>query len=142
MTKTNKIIDRSVIENQRRLERRKYNENYFRNHYWAEDLPGKQGNRGLSYDDPCHDQRFKFLSTCVLNEFEFETILDAGCGTGQFILNLAARKKNATGIDVSQTAQHMFLKKATQFQEKPNFLVSSLDNIPFDNKFFDITWYS
>src|SRR5437867_13291144 len=43
-----------------------------------------------------------------------ERVLDAGCGTGEHVLMLAARGMDATGIDAAPTAIALAQNKATE----------------------------
>lgn len=138
--KSNKI-DASLAR-LRLAERRKYDEFYFENHYWAEDLPNRVGNRNLSYDDPEHFKRFKFIADTLISTFSFQTILDAGCGTGMLMSELSAFGKAATGIDASSQAARIYSRICDSYAIHPSFIVGSLDALPFEDYSFDITWCS
>lgn len=88
----------------RRAEQSKYDELYFDNHYWQEDLPGVSGNRGLSYDDPSHTKRFTFLSGLVCDQVRFDSIIDIGCGLGQMARCFQERGIRSFALDVSPVA--------------------------------------
>lgn len=130
------------IANMRVQEREKYNDNYFDEHYWAEDLPGKTGNRGLHYDDPDHSKRFSFLADLLCAHFSFTTFLDAGCGPGLLLRLMARRAKNAVGFDVSAAAAKLFVSSPDRAPAQPAFVVAGIENIPFSDDSFELTFCS
>lgn len=69
----------------RKHEREKYSTTYFAEEYWKEDLPGQTGNRGLTYDDPDHLERFSFLRGIIARWFFPQRWLDAGTGLGSLL---------------------------------------------------------
>ncbi len=115
---------------------KKYDKNYFDFHYWAEDLPGQSGNRGLSYDDPDHSRRSAFLSKLLLENFKFDTCLDAGCGLGGLVAQLATNNKNVIGCEVSDYALERCRQRGIQCQ------LAALHHLPFSNKQFDLVFCS
>lgn len=136
-----RLTKRERINLRRRLaERRKYDLTYFEKHYWAEDLPGHAGNMGLSYNDPLHLARFNVLARALVDTFDFYTILDAGCGIGLMLRNLASLGKIPTGIDVSPHAARIYRK--TAMPADPPFLLSGLEALPFRENTFDLTFCS
>ncbi|MGP1345507.1 MAG: class I SAM-dependent methyltransferase [Phycisphaerales bacterium] len=125
----------------RKAEHDKYNQKYFEHHYWAEDLPGKSGNRGLSYDDPDHILRFSHIADTLVGTFNFDSILDAGCGTGILLPMLADRGKNVTGVDISSAAREVYTRQTSRMHA-PTFLLSPLHELPFPDDHFDLVWCS
>mgnify|MGYP006280638337 CR=1 FL=1 len=128
------------IEAFRLAEARRYNEKYFKEDYWKEDLLGKRGNRGLSYDDPRHEKRFSFLANTFITTFpEMRSVLDAGCGPGLLLEALAAHNIKATGVDVSDVATasaDRFLKSRGR---EVDVRTAPLTGLPFLNDTFDYT---
>ncbi len=131
-----------IRESLRQREAAKYNQDYYRMHYWAEDLPGRKGNKSLSYNDPEHYERFEFLATTLLEEFEFNSFLDAGCGLGLLMLRLSERGIASTGIDVSSVAKALYEAIPAGRNPRPRFEVGFLHTIPFCDRSFDLTWCS
>jgi len=95
---------RDPIRILRAREREKYDEEYFEHHYWREDLPGRTGNRGLSYNDPEHKSRFRFLADLLSANVRFRSLVDIGCGLGGLVEVLVQRGYSASGFDVSKVA--------------------------------------
>lgn len=124
------------LEDFRLNEIRKYDSKYFEHHYWAEDLPGQSGNRGLSYDDPDHSKRFAFLSQLLLENFRFETCLDAGCGLGGLVDQLASNNKNAIGCEASEFAVEQCRQRGVQCE------LAALHHLPFKDEQFDLVFCS
>ncbi len=88
----------------RKKELEKYDRNYFLTEYWKEDLAGCAGNRGLSYDDPTHSERFSLIADTLVETLPYNSFLDAGCGPGLLCDALAKRSKAVTGVDASLAA--------------------------------------
>lgn len=114
----------------------KYDRTYFEHHYWAEDLPGQSGNRGLSYDDPDHSKRFAFLSQLLLKNFQFDTCLDAGCGLGGLVGQLAANNKSVIGCEVSEYAVEQCRQRGVQCE------LAALNHLQFRDEQFDLVFCS
>ena len=120
----------------RAREAQKYDADYFASHYWAEDLPGRCGNRDLSYDDEDHSRRCSLLADLLLQHFQFETVLDAGCGLGGVLANLQLAGKEAQGCDVSEFAVSHCNARGIPCQ------LASLHDLPFANERFDLVFCS
>jgi len=127
-------------ENQQALREReiaRYDQAYFSTHYWAEDIGKKGGgNRGLSYSDPLHIQRFAFLADRLVSGFEFKTCLDAGCGMGGMMNELIGRGKVAAGCDASPTAILSCQERGLRVKQ------ARLDNLPYPSNSFDLVFCS
>lgn len=67
----------------------------------------------------------KQLSLVILNNYNFDTILDIGCGKGAFTHLLKKMNNNVMGIDVSETA----VKKARAKYKNIEFTVCTAENI-------------
>ena len=111
-------------------ERKKYNEEYYNNHYWREDLPGQVGNQGLSYDDPNHNLRFGFLYESLVCPFSPKRMLDVGCGPGLLLERALASGVDAWGVDWSPVAQNLFSRRAP-WRWRNRLKCASITNIPF-----------
>lgn len=127
---------RSVMELRKR-EERKYDPKYFAEHYWREDLPGLTGNRGLSYEDADHDQRFSFLFKVIIEENKPRQLLDAGCGPGFLLEEALSHGVNARGVDVSATARDLFCDRL-QARWSGRFDVSPISKLPYPDRAFDL----
>lgn len=130
----------AVMKAIRAEERSKYDDHYFRSEYWKEDLPGVSGNRGLSYDDIYHNARFSFLSNMLISRFEFETILDAGCGTGILVSELNREGKIAYGFDFSASAAKCYRQRVKDRESR--FLMALISALPFEDSAFDLVFCS
>lgn len=119
-----------------RSELRKYNQSYFRNHYWREDLPGKIGNRGLSYNDPDHGRRFDFLAHLLRRHFAFESILDVGCGLGGLLDAIRNHCHEYLGCEASTYAVQYCRRRGLKC------LKCTISRMPLSNKSYDLVWCS
>jgi len=93
---------------------------------------GKQ--RGTDYSDYKNGARdsktFRELAYAIRDVFKPRRVLDVGCATGGIVRWLNEIGCEAHGVDVSEWA----VKNA----QHPNVRLSSADNLPFDNDFFDL----
>jgi len=137
MSDFEKMFTHPVIERLRAAEHQKYDGNYFAEHYWREDLPGLTGNRGLSYDDPDHRQRFVFLYDKVIKPLNPKTLLDVGCGTGLLIDQALRDGVDAYGIDSSSIAQQSYHTR-TQGRWPDRFRLGSITTLPFQSSQFEL----
>ncbi len=117
----------------REIERKKYSSFYFNNEYWKEDLPGKTGNRGLSYDDHLHQKRFSYLSNLLIRFFDFKSILDSGCGSTILLNYLRQKGKTCFGFDITNYGFSLL-----QSSNNLPLLLASLESIPFKNNSVDM----
>jgi 2-polyprenyl-3-methyl-5-hydroxy-6-metoxy-1,4-benzoquinol methylase len=121
----------------RMAEAKKYDPKYFAEHYWREDLPGLTGNRGLTYDDPGHGERFSFLVEALVLLNVPRQLLDVGCGPGFLLEKTLSNGIRALGIDVSATARNLFSERSKG--RWPNaFVVGSLGKLPWPDRAFDL----
>jgi SAM-dependent methyltransferase len=129
-----KIGNHPAVAAFRQSEADKYDDSYFATEYWREDLPGLVGNRGLSYTDPEHRDRFDRLSD-VLLAGDVGPVLDAGCGPGLFLEQALLRGVDARGIDISESARRLF-RIRTNERWPDRFDVGPLRSLPYrDNSF-------
>lgn len=117
----------------RRLEREKYDEEYYSTEYWREDLPGRVGHTGRSYDDPRHEKRFSLIVGIIADELSATSILDAGCATGGLLKTADEEGISIYGFDVSSIA----------IRQVPNVLqsrvvVAGLEAVPFQSACSDV----
>ena len=64
------------------------------------------------------------LSLTILNQYNFNKILDIGCGKGLFTSLLKKKNNTVEGIDISSTA----IKKAQASSKDINFSVGDLEH--------------
>jgi 2-polyprenyl-3-methyl-5-hydroxy-6-metoxy-1,4-benzoquinol methylase len=121
----------------RALEAGKYNGEYYRRHYWREDLPGVSGNRGLSYEDPDHERRFQYLFETIVVPLRPNSYLDAGAGQGHLLRRSLEAGIDAFGIDVSPIARSSFGKRFSG-GDGDRFLTAAITKIPFPDDRFDL----
>lgn len=101
-------FDASIIDRLRRAEQRKYTEEYFREDYWKEDLPGQSGNRSLSYDDADHSARFSLLWHAIAQLAPTGSLVDVGCGPGHVVQRALEAGRKILGFDSSESAVKAF----------------------------------
>lgn len=104
-------FDAARIDSFRKAEAARYTPDYFATEYWKEDLPGKSGNRGLSYDDPAHLQRFGLLWKGIEALSPSGTFLDVGCATGLLVEQALTNGRQASGVDMSEYAIEEFRRR-------------------------------
>jgi trans-aconitate methyltransferase len=73
------------------------------------------------YQDDMKDLGYQ-LSLTILSQYNFESILDVGCGEGMFTSLLKKKNNNVSGIDVSPTA----IKKANIRFKNIDFFVGDI----------------
>lgn len=74
------------------------------------------------------------ISLNILNQYNFNSILDLGCGKSAFTNLLKKKNNKVLGIDISKTA----IKKAKSKYPTIQFKVLSTNKIPSLNKKFDL----
>jgi ubiquinone/menaquinone biosynthesis C-methylase UbiE len=121
----------------RARERERYDDAYYSQHYWREDLAGVSGNRGLSYQDPNHAERFRFLSDILFHSPDTRNVLDIGCGPGLLLEQALLQGIDIYGIDVSDRALRAFHDRVDQSWWS-RFLVSEIISIPFPTNSIDL----
>ena len=79
------------------------------------------------------DKRVKFFDVAIKGK-----ILDAGCGSGEWVLHLAKFPKvsEAVGVDVSEIVIKECIKRGAE-KKKAKFVVGSVTDLPFKANFFD-----
>jgi 2-polyprenyl-3-methyl-5-hydroxy-6-metoxy-1,4-benzoquinol methylase len=132
------VADHPAIAALRKQELDKYNQGYFAEHYWREDLPGKTGNRSLSYDDPDHEQRFQFLFDVLIKDRARSRILDAGCGPGLLLQKMLSAGADAYGIDSSLHAVRAF-EARHGVPTGARVTLAHLHRIPFSDNAFEFS---
>ncbi|MGK9475594.1 class I SAM-dependent methyltransferase [Melioribacter sp. OK-6-Me] len=73
----------------------------------------------------------------LLNATKGESIIDVGCGTGNYSLELAALGCNVTGVDNSKKMIDIAIEKARYRNLKVNFLFADVTKLPFEDDLFD-----
>lgn len=72
----------------------------------------------------------------LLGNLSNQEVLDAGCGNGYWSRKLAKSAKKVFGVDF--TSELIDRAKERGIPENVEFLVGNLENLPFENNFFDI----
>jgi len=102
--------------------------------YWSHDKPAP-------VKDPTTNLRSRLLLR-TLKKYIAEaedtiSVLDAGCGMGQFTSLLSDKGYIVRGIDISDMA----IEKARDLYPRIDFKVCSLeDKLPFGDQIFDVVW--
>lgn len=87
------------------------------------------------------DLCISLLEDIMQNNVDITKAFDAGCGTGDFTLELANKFlqfRQIVGIDFLQEIVGIAQEKTQQF-EKVTFMQGNILNIPFDDRYFDVT---
>lgn len=132
------LISEAVKSAVREAELAKYDRHYFLSEYWKEDLPGQSGNRGLSYMDPGHVQRFQLLADAISQMGPFKSLLDAGCGAGG-LLQALGRSSDAElfGVDSSMDGIS-FAREQLGVASQIQVLRAELRGLPFADRRFEV----
>ncbi len=69
-----------------------------------------------------------------------ETVLDAGCGNGRNLVEIAKQCRQAYGIDVSKKMILEARKKMAEKKTRAVLLPADIRKIPFPNDFFDVVF--
>ncbi|HVT88799.1 MAG TPA: class I SAM-dependent methyltransferase [Tepidisphaeraceae bacterium] len=75
----------------------------------------------------------------VVRQFEFNTVLDAGCGDGTVVRRLLGYGKDACGVDISATA---LKQRCGDLFEMRRVTQSPLTKLPFADDTFDLVFSS
>ena len=80
------------------------------------------------------------LDEILKNNHESKSVIDVGCGMGNFTLELVKREqfKNIVGIDFLKETLRLACENTKLF-ERVNFIEGDLLKIPFNDRSFDIT---
>lgn len=79
------------------------------------------------------DERYPIESLgFFIEELDYNTVLDVGCGIGNGLNYLKSHGKDVKGIDVSEWAVNKSKERGFDVQ------VSSITNIPFPDNYFDL----
>lgn len=66
-------------------------------------------------------------------DFSYKTVLDAGCGTGYYIKDIASKAISTIGVDISKSA----VKIAAKNDKKTFYIVSSIFDLPIKDNSID-----
>lgn len=124
----------------REREIRKYDDAYFRTEYWKEDLSGKIGNGGRSYEDPEHFARFDLLVSAISKNVSFDSLLDVGCGPGLLLRSLASGTARLAGVDAAPAAIAIAERDAPDgagLAGRAQLLQAPCTALPFEDRSFD-----
>lgn len=78
--------------------------------------------------DPCYAYALRFLSLAP-----GDSLLDIGCGSGQFCIQAYLTKARITGLDASEP----LIEEARKREPTVPFLVGDMDDLPFASNMFD-----
>ncbi|HZK18856.1 MAG TPA: class I SAM-dependent methyltransferase [Clostridia bacterium] len=67
-----------------------------------------------------------------------QSLLDIGCGTGQYSLDLASMGLEVTGVDISRAMLDQARAKAADSVFPANFIEADAMNLPFPDESFDL----
>ena len=85
-----------------------------------------------------YDKLFSELSKSLdLQQQKFK-IIDLGCGTGTFTKKLSLLSNKVYGCDISSKS----IKRAISFYPEINFSTQNIENLSFENDFFDVVIFS
>lgn len=132
--------DPAAVAALRAKELEKYDEAYFRTEYWKEDIPGKRGNGGRTYDDPEHAARFDLIASTMARSARFDSLLDVGCGPGLLLRALAPGGARLAGIDASPTAIELARRVplgGSRLADRAELTLASCWSLPFADASFD-----
>jgi len=112
----------------------KHNVNRFYGDYWS------RAEKPIPDDDPTTEKRYLLLGSALkqfLTASNDASVLDAGCGRGEFIPFIKELGFKVVGIDISSAA----IEKARRLcQEAPLYVGSLEDTLPFNNCEFKAIW--
>ncbi len=96
------------------------------------------------YDDWYEDKKGKFVDDVqarlvfnIADVKEGDTVLDAGCGTGNFSEKLARKGCKVTGVDVSSRMLEIAKKKVEDTPYKIDYKKMDVHNLDFNDETFD-----
>lgn len=134
----NGLFSESERDKLRRDELAKYDRAYYERDYWKEDLSGVSGNRGLSYDDPCHEMRFGILAKTIEDHAAPARVLDVGCGPGLLCKALAGRCERIVGVDASPVAVELAERNVLELKAGITVQEANTIALPFPDGEFDL----
>lgn len=93
------------------------------------------------YDTPLgmvSDRLEKELIFSLLGDIENEAVLDVGCGTGNYTIELVKRGANVVGVDRSEDMLALARQKGQGEGLKVNFQAADAMNLPYPDSSFDM----
>jgi ubiquinone/menaquinone biosynthesis C-methylase UbiE len=105
--------------------------------YYRQEAAGYDSARFACECNRLYDRMTKEIIHSYLKDCN--RVLDAGTGTGRFAIHLAQRGINVVAIDSSREMVEIAKKKAERegYQHLIQFLVSDIENLPFQDESFD-----
>ena len=88
------------------------------------------------------EDTLKKIVTFLIPKIKDKAVLDFGCGTGKFILDLAPIAKTYVATDINETQLEIAKKKSLHL-ENVEILKTEKDTLPFKDQSFDVifsTW--
>lgn len=99
---------------------------------WHEVVHGKENRLVLKLED-WHQNALNFLPP-----LQGLSILEVGCGPGDFAIYLASQGANVTAVDFSPKAIEIAQEKTSCQEKCVNFQVADAQSLPFDSNSFDL----
>jgi 2-polyprenyl-3-methyl-5-hydroxy-6-metoxy-1,4-benzoquinol methylase len=86
-----------------------------------------------------HNPYWKAFSLLREMDLKDKRVLDCGCGSGYYSIQLAALGALVCGVDVSRSGIDIGMARASRygFEERISFSVASLEDLPFQENSFD-----
>ncbi len=91
-----------------------------------------------SLSEECFQKIFIELSKSIINQPKNIKIMDLGCGSGNFTKKLPLLSDQVYGCDISPKS----IERANYLYPKINFSVQDIENLSFENDFFDVVIFS
>jgi|SRR6476646_8502292 len=99
---------------------------------WHEAVHGKENRLVLKLED-WHQNVLGFLPS-----LQGLSVLEVGCGPGDFAIYLANQGASVTAVDFSPKAIEIAQEKANYQEKSVKFQVADAQSLPFDSNFFDL----
>ena len=68
------------------------------------------------------------------------SVLEVGCGPGDFAVHLSSKARTVTAVDFSTTAIEIARRKSTGSGAQIEFAIADAQRLPFSDEFFDIVF--
>jgi 2-polyprenyl-3-methyl-5-hydroxy-6-metoxy-1,4-benzoquinol methylase len=126
-----------MSESRLRIEKRHYDE-FYREH--EEFFTGEVDMSPIhSPQLKPYNPYWKALSLLRQSDLKDKRVLDCGCGSGYYSIQLAALGALVHGVDISRSGIELARRRASPygFEKKVSFSISSLEQLPFGENSFD-----
>lgn len=98
----------------------------------------KNKNQYAVFSKKGYEKLFFELEKSLVSNKKNIKIVDLGCGTGSFTKKISSLSDQIYGCDISTES----IKTASNFYPKINFSVQDIENLSYQNNFFDIVIFS